>query len=425
MRALDAGRETRDYPAWEKVRRRTPPEGLSSEQWWAGIKLSRLQQARPLSFVTVEGQQFSYVLTDSLLEALDDISRRASGAIATSELVTSEGTRDRYLVRSLMEEAITSSQLEGAVTTRRDAKEMLRQGRQPRDRSERMIVNNYRAMQFVRDHLDEDLTPELVCQLHRIVSDGTLDNPNAAGRLQMPGEPRVGVWTEFDDVQLHQPPPAEQLPDRLAALCGFANGRVDHRWLPPLLRAIVTHFMTGYDHYFVDGNGRLARALFYWVALRNGFWLLEFTAISRVLKGAPAQYAKAYLHTEQDGGDLTYFALHQVGVIQQSLDDLHTYLREKARQVESSRERAAGLALNHRQLAVVEGILRNERLRVTARSHAASHNVTLATSRSDLRGLEELGLMISSMEGRAEVWSPVPRFAGKLDDLAHRQPPIP
>ena len=56
------------------------------------------------------------------------------------EVVTSDRLAgQRYLVNSLMEEAIRSSQLEGATTTRRVAKELLRSGREPKDRGERMI----------------------------------------------------------------------------------------------------------------------------------------------------------------------------------------------------------------------------------------------------------------------------------------------
>ena len=70
------------------------------------------------------------------------------------EVVTSERQAgQRFLVNSLMEEAIRSSQLEGATTSRRVAKEMLRTGREPRDRSERMIANNYRALQFMREEM--------------------------------------------------------------------------------------------------------------------------------------------------------------------------------------------------------------------------------------------------------------------------------
>ncbi|MDO5736956.1 MAG: Fic family protein [Propionibacteriaceae bacterium] len=369
--------------------------------------MARSQQYRELPFRDSYGRPFVYALPDAMLQGLDEVSRKAGGTLMAPELVTNSATRDRYLIHSLMEEAITSSQLEGAVTTRRDAKEMLRAGRPPRNKSERMIVNNYLAMQFVRENVGEALTPALVCELHRIVTEGTLRNPAAAGRPQLPSEQRVGVWSETDDVQLHEPPPAEQLPERLARLCSFANGETQERWMHPVLRAIVTHFMTGYDHYFEDGNGRTARALFYWVALRNNLWLLEFVAISRILRDAPVQYAKSYLHTEQDGGDVTYFALHQLSVICRAIDELHKYLSRKAGEMQAARSLVPDLSLNHRQLAVVEGALRNADLRITVSSHAASHDITAATARTDLRGLEDRGVLKSRKESRAQVWTPV------------------
>ncbi|HBX82386.1 MAG TPA: cell filamentation protein Fic [Propionibacteriaceae bacterium] len=414
MRALRAGKAERDYLPWDKLRFKPPPEGLDRRQWWAGIKLARMQQSRQLPLADTLGRAFTYALPDLVLESLDDISARGRGTVSAPELVASPVLRDRYLMNSLMEEAITSSQLEGAVTTRRVAKDLLRTNRAPRDRSERMIVNNFHAMQFVRDHVTEDLTPALVCELHRIVTKGTLDHPDAAGRLQLPHEPRVGVWAAVDDVQLHEPPPAVDLPARMVRLCDFANGVVAPGWMPPLLRAIITHFMVGYDHYFEDGNGRLARALFYWVALKDGFWLMEFVAISLILKDAPAQYAESYLHTEQDSGDVTYFVLYQLKVIRRAIDELYGYLARKAVEVRSARDRVSALDLNHRQTAIVEGALRDGGLRLTVQSHATSHDVTFATARSDLRGLQGLGLLASSYVGRAEVWRPVRDFAETL-----------
>ena len=59
--------------------------------------------------------------------------------------------RERYVISSLIEEAITSSQLEGAMTTREVAKDLLRSGRKPRTKDERMILNNYRGMLRVRE----------------------------------------------------------------------------------------------------------------------------------------------------------------------------------------------------------------------------------------------------------------------------------
>lgn len=116
-----------------------------------------------------------------------------------------------------MEEAIRSSQLEGATTSRAVAKEMLRSGREPQDRSERMVANNYRALQFMREEIGESLSSQSILELHRIVTEGTLDDPATAGRLQRPGEPRVAVFDRDGGRRVHAPPPAEQLPEPDAA----------------------------------------------------------------------------------------------------------------------------------------------------------------------------------------------------------------
>lgn len=411
------------YLPWDELRRRPAPVGFSHEEWWAGIKSVRLSQRRDLPFVDAKGKHFSFTLPDSLLAALDEISRLGGGQVNVPELVVDGTTRDRYLVNSLMEEAITSSQLEGAVTTRKIAKDMLRSGRSPRDRSEQMIVNNFAAMRFVREHLDEPITPDRVLELHEIVTERTLDNPRDAGRLQLPGEERVGVWSEVDDELVHDPPPAEELPARLDLLCSFANGEVTTPWMHGALRAIIVHFIVGHDHYFVDGNGRTARALFYWVALKNGLWLLEFTAISSILRNAPTKYARSYLHTEQDDGDVTYFALHQVDVIRRAIDQLHEYLDRKSREAVEMRDLVAGLGLNHRQTAIVERAVRDPALRVTVRSHAASHRVTPATARTDLVRLEAEGLLVSTMVSRARVWTPAKTIREALGKAGQGQRP--
>ncbi len=208
-------------------------------------------------------------MPDTVLEAAHRIDQLASGRIGLSDVVTNPATRDRYMVSSLMEEAISSSQLEGASTSRRVAKEMIRSGRAPRNKSERMIFNNYRAMHSVREQRHEKLTPTLIFELHRLVTDGTLDDPMDAGRLEPPDGERVQVFSPEGEL-LHTPPPAEQLPARMEALCTFANGEEAVGFLHPVVRAIIVHFWLAYDHPFADGNGRTARALFYWSMLSQG-----------------------------------------------------------------------------------------------------------------------------------------------------------
>ncbi|ASR55539.1 Fic family protein [Cellulomonas sp. PSBB021] len=408
---------TDEYAPWDKLRFRTPPDGLTHDEWWLAVRLARHQVQRELPTLRdVSGRPFVYALPDEVLRLVDVVNRNASGSISVSAQVTNPATRNRYVVSSLIEEAITSSQLEGAATSRRVAKEMIRSGRPPVDRSERMILNNYRAMQRVTELRGTELTPELVLEIHRIVTDGTLDDPEAAGRVQDDQDRRVSVWGDGDQL-LHRPPPVEQLPARLDALCAFANDDSGTAYLPPVLRAVVLHFMMGYDHYFEDGNGRTARAIFYWSMLRQGFWLAEFLTISQILKAAPAQYARSFLLTEQDGGDLTYFALHQLEVLHRAIDNLHRYLATKAEEMQVARRdiRTMQGRFNHRQLALLEHALRSPGGTYTTTSHATSHAVTIETARQDLHALEDAGLMVRRREGKHFAWS----APGDLPDRLH------
>ena len=152
------------------------------------MKSARQDAMRPLPLTDKDGNPFGYTLPDLILRHLHRVDQRGGGRSrdGRGRHLRARGGR-RFIVNSLMEEAIRSSQLEGATTSRVAAKELLRSGREPRDRSERMIVNNYRAIQFVKE-MGSELTPDAVLELHRIVTDGTLDNPAAAGRLQRPDE---------------------------------------------------------------------------------------------------------------------------------------------------------------------------------------------------------------------------------------------
>lgn len=403
----DDPRAKSEYLHWDKLRRLNPPKGLSSEQWWRAIALKRGSGAHVLPLLAVDGNPFTYNLPDSVLRSLHRIDQRCAGEVAMERVVTSDGqARERYLVNSLTEEAIRSSQLEGATTSRQEAKALLRSGREPRNRSERMIVNNYRALQFMRTKMGKVLTPDRVLELHRILTDGTLDEPEAAGRLQLPSEERVAVYYPGDERPVHKPPSADQLSERLTALCNFANGRDEEEpFIHPVLRAILLHFCLAYDHPFVDGNGRTARILFFWLMRKRGYWLVEYLPISRILQQAPSQYARAFLETETDRGDTTYFMLHQLRVIEQAIDDMHRYLRRKAdeiKEVESLIHGSEGF--NHRQLSLLSDALRHPDRTYSFNSHAKTYRVTHETARSDLSVLRDRGFLEQRKIGREYIF---------------------
>jgi Fic family protein len=402
------------YRHWDTLRHLTPPAGLALDEWWLAIKVARRNIWHELPLRDASGMPFGYCMPDPAYEMTHLIDRRASGEIAISEVVTSPEMRNRYLVSSLFEEAITSSQLEGASTSRAEAKEMLRSGRPPRDRSERMILNNFAAMNLVRSWKDDPLTPDRVLRLHRIVTDGTLDNPDAAGRLQRPDEERVGVFDRGSGEPRHVPPPADQLEHRLELMCRFANDQPTEGFLHPVVRSILLHFWLAFDHPFEDGNGRTARALFYWSMLRHGYWLTEFLSISTILNRAPGRYGRAFLFAETDDNDATYFVLNQLRVICQAIEDLHGYLGRKARQVHETERLLRQADLNHRQLGLLSHALRHPDAEYTFRSHQTSNGVVYQSARTDLLDLERRGFLERRTVGNRYYFRPAADLGGRM-----------
>lgn len=401
---LELMREQREAPTylhWDELRHRPPPEGLTTRQWWLLGKLAR--RGTPIPLEDSQGKPFAFCQPSLLLKGLHDIDMKAGGNVLAPVGVTNPQTRDRFLISTLMEEAISSSQMEGAATTRDVAKDMIRSGRQPKDRSERMILNNYRTMQRIRELKDEPLSPELVLELHRIVTLDTLDDAMAAGRLRDPGI--EVVVDDIDGTVFHVPPPAEQLPDRLERLCAFANGATPQEFIHPVVRAISLHFWLAYDHPFVDGNGRTARALFYWSMLHQNYWMFEFISISSIISKARGGYERSFLFAETDDNDLTYFLLAQVKVIQQAINSLHRYLERKAGELSTLQRRLQGMAgLNQRQMSLLRHALRHPGFRYTVGSHQTSHGVSNQTARSDLQKLAQHGLLNPGREGKREVF---------------------
>ncbi len=404
------------YLHWDEVRHRPPPDDLTPEEWWLGIKLARSQLLKPIPLEDREGRSFSFGTPDHVLRLLHETDRDASGKIGMGEEITNPATRDRYIVSSLIAESITSSQLEGASTTTEVAKGLLRSGRKPVDRNEQMILNNYNAMVFVREHSGRPLTPGLVLELHRIVTTDTLDDPLKAGRFRDASDD-IKVVAGTGEI-LHVSPPPDQLPGRLEAMCLFANELDQGTFIHPVVRAILLHFWLAYDHPFVDGNGRTARALFYWSMISQGYWLAEYISISTILRGAPARYARSFLYSETDENDITYFLDYQLKVIRRAIDELQRFLTKKVselRRVEALLRES--VQLNHRQFAILGHALRHPGHQYTIDSHRRSHSVVYQTARVDLLDLAQRGLLIQSRSGKVYVFRAPSDLGDRLEAM--------
>ncbi len=408
------------YLHWEQLRHRPPPDGLTSEEWWASIRLARRSLSRPIrAMAECYGQPFGVVHVPSVQRSLHEFDRSNVGNAILSALGNPDAQVE-YQVRQLIEEAISSSEIEGAKpTTREQARQMLRERAPPVSRDDRMIMNNLRAMERLSEINSKKTVIDLdhLLELHSILGEDTLDVEGAAGELRGP-EHDVTV-ADLEGNVWHRPPDAQGLRARVEALLRFASedGADDsEEFIHPIVRAIVTHFWLGYEHPFRDGNGRMARALFYYCLLRHGYEVAEFLSISGPIDRSPKAYYLAFAHVERDDGDLTYFVLHQLGVLHAALTDLLEHLRRRAERLRRMSELVASYeTLNHRQRSLLEEAIRHPTQGHSINGHAGAHRVHYMTARSDLAELEQRGLVVSRRVRKVKRYYPVP-------DLLQRAP---
>lgn len=408
------------YEHWDTIRFGKVPKPLDPEDVWAITKFFRVAGSRSLPLDDKNGRSLTYFQTNAFLRSLHEIDSNACGAIGVPGAAANPAGRDLYLQRSLIEEPFSSSVLEGAAATRAQAKRLIEEGKAPRTLGERMIINNYRAMEFIREHRSEPLTVARVLEVHRILTIDTLDRPEKCGVFRAPDDVVVVEDTATGET-LHIPPKAEELPTRVQKLCDFANGDAEQGgvFMHPVIRAIILHYMLAYDHPFWDGNGRCARALFYWSVLRQGYWLLEYISISAVIRKAPIKYGTAILYSETDAGDVTYFIDHQLGVIQSAIADLHKYLDAKATELRTLGQALGNLEriLNERQLKIIQDALKRSHAQYTIRTHAITQGVHYLTARQDLEQLSNMGLLLRRKEG-VQLLFTVP---GNLQDRLNKR----
>lgn len=381
-------------------------------QEWAAVKLARLAIARPLPLADEQGRPFTYALPESFQIHLHNIDRLAAPLLAERQPDSA-----LFLVQSLHEEAISSAQLEGASTTRKAAKEMLDNARAPRDENERMVFNNYALMQFAKTAVNEPLSLDLIKQFHRLAVNETENPYVTAGAFRTDNS--IFVQDAEGNIA-HRPPPFEQIEARLEALCRFAN--TDHSqaedFIHPAVKAAVIHYTIGYEHPFSDGNGRTARALFYWFMLKQGYSAFEYISISRLLKQAPKQYGLSYLYSETDDNDLTYFIDYQLRTISRAIEAFRAYLERKQQEHQTLLQwllqSGKGRRLNKRQADILSKAIKQSGRVFTLNEIRNDYQISLNTAKADLNGLTAAGALAALPDTRPQAYIALPGIAERF-----------
>lgn len=286
-------------------------------------------------------------------------------------------------------EAVLSSQIEGTQSSLADLLlyEIDEQPGAPvEDAREvsRCVAALERGLKRLRGGLP--LCTRLLCEMHKVL----LTHPR--GRGKTPGEVRrTQVWIggTRPGNAVFVPPPADAVPDCLAALERFLNN--DPESVPPLIKAALAHVQFETIHPFLDGNGRLGRLLIVLQLVADG-----------VLR-APMLYPSLYLKTHRS---LYYELLNEVrlrGDWERWLDFFAEGIEASATQavttantllalVNADRDRIADLGRAAASALEVHQSLQRQPIATSATLVKAT-GLTPATVNKSLAHLERIGIV--------------------------------
>jgi Fic family protein len=401
-----------DYPYWDKVKHIQTKEQLDNRRLWFALKFMRQINRTVVNFGKY---RFSFMLTDEMFELLHYFDLNVGGSLTGEHLIPSEN-KNAYLISSIMEEAIASSRMEGAATTRKVAKDMLRKSEKPQNKGQQMILNNYQTINHIKDIAQTDFSVQQLLEIHRSMTSDTLANEADAGKVRQ--HDNIFVMDGITGDVAHTPPHCEELETLLADLEKFFNNN-GKTFIHPIVKGIIVHFMLAYLHPFVDGNGRTARSLFYWYMLKNGYWLIEYMSISRMIYKTKKMYEKAFLYTEYDDNDLTYFVLYNLRTMKKAFEELKGYLKRKMEENSSVLFLANIKGINQRQAQILKIARENPDSIFTVKEIENRFSVGNQTARTDLYGLVELEYLTEiNINKRKSAFIKSEKFNDKIRDFS-------
>jgi Fic family protein len=400
------------YLPWSKAMYRKAPSGMTPAEAWVLASLFRKSGAVTSPITSPSTQSFTYQKLPKFDEILHNIDLQLGGKFLVNKHNSEE--RQKFLTRGVIEESIASSQLEGASTTRKYAKSMIAENKKPKNKSEWMIFNNYRTMSSIdEEYKDQDLSLDLLLEMHAQLTEHTMDSDQEVGRLRLPDDV---INVVYEGKIAYKTPPMDFVPKELERLIEFANDQ--KTFVHPVIKACILHYWIGFLHPFTDGNGRIARALFYWYLLKNGYWAIAYIPVSMVLKSAKRQYTYAYIYTEQDQNDLTYFLDFHLRKLQSSLDEFDEYVQKQQAENQLIEDKLKkSVKINDRQKQLLYYLLSNPDASSTELSHKTMNGIARNTARTDLKSLVSEGLLNAERDGKTVRYTP----SDKLLELVNKK----
>lgn len=178
-----------------------------------------------------------------------------------------------------------------------------------RDRDIQEVINYRKVMEFIDQISNQQINKSanqliidesLILQLHKMTVDRILP-PEKCGKFR---ETQVVVKNSLSGEVSFRPPLSTEMPKLMEELLQFINDK-DKDDIHPVLKAGIVHYELVRIHPFVDGNGRVARALSTLFLFLEGYDIRKFFSLEEYFDSDALDYYQALRSVENSQGNLT------------------------------------------------------------------------------------------------------------------------
>lgn len=223
-----------------------------------------------------------------------------------------------------------------------------------RDRDIQEVINYRKAMEFLEETRErkQEINEEFIKRLHKTTVNKILP-------VEKCGEYRktqVVIKNNQTGQVSFRPPEAPKISPQIKDLLVFIESSLNQD-IHPVLKSGIVHYELVKIHPFLDGNGRVARALSTLILFLEGYDIRKFFSLEEYFDKNAQEYYSALQSVERTRGDLTQWLEYFTQGLAIELSKIKTKV-ERISVDGKLREKLGGkpLLLSDRQLKIIEYI---------------------------------------------------------------------
>lgn len=211
------------------------------------------------------------------------------------------------------------------------------------------VINYRNVVEFIGEKKDAIFDEQLISDLHKQTIYKILPE-DIAGRYR---EKEVVIKNSLTGEISFRPPKAIEVPWQIRELVYFVNQDSETH---PVLKAGVVHFEFVRIHPFVDGNGRVGRALSVLVLFKNGYDIRRFFSLEEHFDRSAKEYYEALQSVERNNGDLTTWLSYFTECLAFELSKIQEQIESISIDINLKKKLGKQIMLSERQLKIIEYI---------------------------------------------------------------------